>query len=456
MIESSTGKIYSITELNGIVRGLLETRLADIWIQGEITNLAKPASGHWYFTLKDNAAQIRCAMFRNRNRSLKFKPDNGAKVQARGRVSLYEPRGDYQFIVEECEPAGEGELQRAYEQLKQRLWNEGLFDEQYKKPLPAFPKKAGIITSPTGAAIRDILNVLKRRFPLLDIVIYPVPVQGVDAAPRIAEMIQHADSRGECDVLLLSRGGGSIEDLWAFNDEIVAQTIFACETPIITGVGHEIDFTIADFISDLRAPTPSAAAELITPLTEELQENLKHIVRILKSNQLKHLHKANEKFQWLKKDLGFHHPRARIQRQLQHIDGLQLRLTNSIPGVLKQYQNRIIIARHMLSQYSPLPKLTELQRKYNQLRQNQTKLIQTVITNGQQRLNNAHARLALLNPKATLARGYAIIHDQKSGHLIKKIDELKQGDKISGNVVNGRFTATIEATEHQLKLTSRP
>ncbi|RUM94654.1 MAG: exodeoxyribonuclease VII large subunit [Thiothrix sp.] len=449
MVEPSSGKIYSITELNSIVRGLLEIRLADIWIQGEITNLAKPASGHWYFTLKDGGAQIRCAMFRNRNRTLKFKPDNGIKVQARGRVSLYEPRGDYQFIVEECELAGEGELQRAFEQLKQRLWDEGLFDEQYKQPLPCFPKTVGIITSPTGAAIRDILSVLKRRFPLLAVIIYPVPVQGIDAAPQIVEMIKHAGSRQECDVLLLSRGGGSIEDLWAFNDETVARTIFASKTPVITGVGHEIDFTIADFVSDLRAPTPSAAAELITPLKEELQEKLGHITRILESIQSKYLNQATEKLQWLKKTLGFHHPRARIQRQVQQIDDLQLRLTNHFPRVLQQLQTRAIIAQHMLSQYSPLQKLTELQGKCTHLRQAQTKLIQTSIADCQQTHDSIHAQLTLLSPKATLDRGYAIIYDHDTGRVIKKIEELQHGNKISGNVANGEFIATIEATKQQ-------
>lgn len=447
MIEPPLGKIFSISELNGIVRGLLETRLADIWIRGEITNLARPASGHWYFTLKDDTAQIRCAMFRNRNRKLRFTPDNGIKVQARGRVSLYEPRGDYQFIVEECEPAGKGELQRAFEQLKQRLWNEGLFEEQYKKPLPSFPKTVGIITSPTGAAIRDILNVLKRRFPILNIIIYPVPVQGIEAVPQIVKMIKYADSRPECDVLLLSRGGGSIEDLWAFNDEAVARAIFACETPVITGVGHEIDFTIADFVSDLRAPTPSAAAELITPLKEELQEKLNHIIEILKSNQSKYLNQATEKLQWLKKTLNFYHPQAKIQRQIQQIDTLQLRLANRIPAVIQKNQNRIIIAQHMLNQYAPLQKLAELKRKCAHLHQAQVKLIQTHIDSYQQKLKNVHGRLILLSPKATLERGYTIIYDHSSGRVIKSIEELRPGKKISGDVLNGKFTATIEETK---------
>ena len=307
----------------------------------------------------------------------------------------------------------------------------------------------GVITSPTGAAIRDIINVLKRRFPLLDVIIYPVPVQGIDAAPQIAEMIQHADSRQECDVLLLSRGGGSIEDLWAFNDEALARTIFACETPIVTGVGHEIDFTIADFISDVRAPTPSAAAELITPLKEELQDHLKHLVRILESNQSKHFSRAVEKLQWLKKTLDFHHPRARIQRQVQQVDDLQLRLTNSIPGILNRHKNPVIIAQHMLSQYSPLQKLTELKRNLTQLYQTEAHLIQAIIENSQRKFESIHNRLALLSPNATLERGYAIIYGLDSGHVIKRIDELRQGKKVSGKLFNGTFTATVDTTKPQ-------
>jgi exodeoxyribonuclease VII large subunit len=445
MIEPSTGKIYSITELNSIVRGLLETRLTDIWIQGEITNLAKPASGHWYFTLKDDAAQIRCAMFRNRNRCLRFKPDNGTQIQARGRVSLYEPRGDYQFIVEECEPAGEGELQRAFEQLKQRLWDEGLFEEKHKKPLPSFPQKVGVITSPSGAAIRDILNVLNRRYPLLDIIIYPVAVQGADAVPQIIEMIQYADSRQECDVLLLSRGGGSIEDLWAFNDEAVARTIFACKTPVVTGVGHEIDFTITEFVSDLRAPTPSAAAELITPLEEELQSHLEKTAQTLQSNQARRFKQAYEKLQWLKKSLQFHHPEKKIQRQAQRVDDFELRLKNSVPRMLQRYQSRSIITQHMLIQYSPAQSINATQNKQAQLQQDLLNSTQARLNSFQKQFDDVYTHLTLLSPKATLERGYSIIYDPDSGRILKQLGDLRKGMMISGQLIDGKFTALIQS-----------
>ena len=446
MIEPSPAKIYSISELNRIVRGLLETRLADIWISGEITNFSRPASGHWYFTLKDDNAQIRCAMFRNRNRYLRLEPGNGIKVQAMGRVSLYEPRGDYQFIVEEIETAGEGALQRAFERLKQRLWEEGLFDERYKKPLPALPRKVGVITSPTGAAIRDILNVLKRRYPLLDVIIYPVPVQGADAAPQIAQMIEYANSRQECDLLLLSRGGGSIEDLWAFNEEEVARAIFACEMPLITGVGHEIDFTIAEFVSDVRAPTPSAAAELITPSREDLQDKLEKMTGTLKSSQSLRINQASKNLQWLKKTLNFHHPREHIQRQAQQVDDFQRRLINSIPGQQQRRRDRVVIATHMLVQYSPAEILTGIKAKHSHLQDRFSRSTQIHLISLQQQLDNIHTRLSLLNPMATLERGYAIIHELQSGRVIKGIEQLKKGDKISGNVINGEFIATIETT----------
>jgi exodeoxyribonuclease VII large subunit len=444
-----TDNIYSITELNRIVRGLLETRLTDIWIHGEVTNLSRPSSGHWYFTLKDGSAQIRCAMFRNRNQYLKFTPANGNKVQARGRVSLYETRGDYQFIIEECKPEGEGALQRAFEELKQRLWKEGLFDTQYKKPLPRFPQIIGVITSPTGAAVQDILNVLNRRFPLASIIIYPVPVQGIEASPKIAKMIEHADSRNECDVLLLSRGGGSIEDLWAFNEEAVANAIFKCRTPIVTGVGHEIDVTIADYISDLQAPTPSAAAELVAPLTEELQENIKQSIRTLTSKQLTYLEQVKEKLSWLKRTLNFHQPKIHIQHQIQQVDDLEQRLINRIPTLFQQHHNSIALAKHGLMKASPSQKIAQLRTEYSRLHQHLIQSNQVCLFNSQQKFNNAHIRLNLLSPKATLERGYTILYDEKSGQLIKRVEEIKAGQKVFGKVLNGEFSAIIKAVQQQ-------
>src|ERR1700728_510376 len=260
-----TRAVYSVSRLNRKVRMLLESGIGQIWVQGEVSNLARPSSGHWYFSLKDRDACVRCAMFRARNSLARFTPSEGQSVLAYCRVSLYEPRGDYQLLVEHLEDTGLGALQRFFEELKVRLAAEGLFAAERKRPLPLVPRRIGVITSPTGAAIRDILHILARRFPAAAVLIYPVPVQGAAAAPAISAALDLASARAECDVLILSRGGGSLEDLWAFNDERVARAIYRCAIPVVTGIRHEIDFTIADFVADVRAPTPSGAAELVVP-----------------------------------------------------------------------------------------------------------------------------------------------------------------------------------------------
>lgn len=258
-------EVFTVSQLNDEVRALLENQFPLIWVEGEISNLARPASGHLYFSLKDDAAQVRCAMFKMRNRLLDFQPENGQQVLLRTRVSLYPARGEFQLIVEHMEAAGDGALRRQFELLKRRLSEEGLFDPESKLPLPMVPERLGVITSPTGAAIRDILSVLKRRFPGIPVLIYPVPVQGAEAPAAIVKALRTAAARHECDLLIMARGGGSLEDLWAFNDEAVARAMHACPIPIVSGIGHEIDFTIADFVADQRAPTPSAAAELVSP-----------------------------------------------------------------------------------------------------------------------------------------------------------------------------------------------
>src|ERR1700686_2721470 len=260
-----THAIYSVSKLNREVRLLLESGVGQVWVQGEISNLARPSSGHWYFSLKDRDAQLRCAMFRARNGQCRFTPREGQAVVAYGRVSLYEPRGDYQLLIEHLDDAGFGALRRSFDELKVRLAAEGLFATEHKRKLPLVPRRIGVITSPTGAAIRDVLHILARRFPAAAVLVYPVPVQGASAAPAIVAALDLASARAECDVLILTRGGGSLEDLWAFNDERVARAIYRCAIPVVTGIGHEIDFTIADFVADLRAPTPSGAAELVAP-----------------------------------------------------------------------------------------------------------------------------------------------------------------------------------------------
>ncbi|HEX6549675.1 MAG TPA: exodeoxyribonuclease VII large subunit, partial [Gammaproteobacteria bacterium] len=295
---SPARQIYTVSALNRAARGLLETGLPLLWVEGELSNLARPASGHLYFSLKDASAQVRCALFRNRASLLRFTPRDGQHVLVRARVSLYEPRGDYQLQIEHMEDAGHGALQRAFEELKKKLAAEGLFDAASKKPLPAAPHTIGIVTSPSGAAIRDILSVIRRRYPVARVIVYPVPVQGEGAGAKIAAMLQTASTRAECDVLIVSRGGGSLEDLWAFHEEIVARAIHACPIPVVSGVGHEIDFTIADFVADVRAPTPTGAAELATPDSSEWLQALSNLRTRIVQAQNRSLANLRERIEW--------------------------------------------------------------------------------------------------------------------------------------------------------------
>ena len=306
--------IYSVGRLNAEARGLLEGAFPLIWVQGELSNVSRPSSGHLYFTLKDANAQVRCAMFRGNNRFLKFRPADGAQVVVRASLSLYEARGDYQLIVQSMEEAGDGALQRAFEALKQKLAAEGLFEAAHKRALPALPKRIGVITSPTGAAIRDILSVLKRRFPAIPVLIYPVAVQGQAAGAEIAAMIRRADARRECDVLIIARGGGSLEDLWAFNEEIVARAIFDCSIPTVSGVGHEVDFTIADFVADQRAPTPSVAAEMVSPDQHDWLNQLRALDSELYKRLTRQMQRLGERLTWIGKRLQQQHPGQKLRR----------------------------------------------------------------------------------------------------------------------------------------------
>jgi exodeoxyribonuclease VII large subunit len=341
--------IFSVTELNQTAKALLEECFTQTWVEGEISNFICPASGHWYFSLKDDKAQIRCAMFRQHNLKIKLTPEHGMHVLVKAKVSLYAPRGDYQLIVESLEEVGFGALQRAFEQLKTKLQFEGLFDAQYKKPLPRFPQRIGIITSPTGAAIKDILHVLKRRFPC-DIIIYPTLVQGELAAAQITKMLQIANQRQECDLLILARGGGSLEDLWPFNEETVARAIFASKIPIIAGIGHEIDFTIVDFVADVRAPTPSAAAEIAVPDKTEISKQLANFKKIF-----------------------FHfHPIRKLQEKMQLLDRLQQQLYKIQQQIFTQYKIKL---QHLSKSLNTLSPLATLQRGYSIITNAQGKIV---------------------------------------------------------------------------------
>ncbi|MFS8609180.1 MAG: exodeoxyribonuclease VII large subunit, partial [Gammaproteobacteria bacterium] len=328
--ETPPRDVYTPSRLNREARMLLERGLPALWLEGEISNFSRPSSGHWYFSLKDEAAQIRCAMFRQRNVLARFTPKDGMHVQARGRVSLYEPRGDYQFILDYIEEAGEGLLRRKFEELKNKLAAEGLFDPARKRSLPKIPRRIGVITSPTGAAIRDILHILKRRFCSIPVLIYPVQVQGAAAAPQIAAAIRLAGRRAECDVLILARGGGSLEDLWAFNEEIVARAIYECPIPIVSGVGHEVDFTIADFVADVRAPTPSGAAELVVPDSAEWVRAFATLERRLTSTLRRLLNERIQRMDWLTRRLQRRNPRFELEQHAQRLDELERRLLRAM------------------------------------------------------------------------------------------------------------------------------
>ncbi|MCX7055111.1 MAG: exodeoxyribonuclease VII large subunit, partial [Proteobacteria bacterium] len=356
-------EVFTISQLNAQARMLLERGLGSVWLEGEISNLARPASGHWYFSLKDESAQVRCAMFRNRSMLVRFPVKDGARVLAQGRVSLYEARGEFQVVIDHLEEAGEGALRRRFEELKRKLLAEGLFEAAQKQPLPTLPRRIGVITSPTGAALRDILHILQRRFPAVPVLIYPVAVQG-EAAPReIVQALQLAAARNECEVLILARGGGSLEDLLAFNEESVARAIYACGIPIICGVGHETDVTIADFVADERAPTPSGAAERSVPDSAEYLRAFGALERSLVQALRRKLLSLRQTLQQWERSLSRLSPRARLQQHAQRLDELEQRLQRAVRARVETARVRLANAAALLGRSSPARRLTPLQQR---------------------------------------------------------------------------------------------
>ena len=359
--------IFTVSRLNQTVRSLLEREMGQVWITGEISNFTQPASGHWYFTLKDDTAQVRGAMFRNSNRRVTFRPQHGQQVLVRASVTLYDPRGDYQIIVESMQPAGEGLLQQKYEQLKAALSAEGLFDQQFKQPLPTPAQCIGVITSKTGAALHDILHVLKRRDPSLPVVIYPTAVQGDDAPGQIVRAIELANARQECDVLIVGRGGGSLEDLWSFNDERVARAIFASRIPVVSAVGHETDVTIADFVADLRAPTPSAAAEIVSRNQTELLRQIQSSQQRLEMAMDFFIANRTRRFTQLNHRLQQQHPQLRLARQHTVLEKLRQRMRVALDNQLKQATVRQRRVGQRLNQQNPQPRIWRAQTRIQQL-----------------------------------------------------------------------------------------
>jgi len=435
-------EVYSISRLNREVRNLLEGRFPLIWVEGEISNLARPASGHLYFSLKDAAAQVRCAMFRGQNRYLPFTPKDGMQVLVRARVSLYEPRGDFQLIAEHMEEAGAGALRRAFEALKQRLASEGLFDEAHKQALPALPERIGVITSPSGAAIRDILTVLRRRFPAIPVLIYPIPVQGAGAAEEIARTVRLACARAECDVLILARGGGSLEDLWAFNEETVARAIYDCDIPVVTGIGHEIDFTIADFVADRRAATPSMAAELVTPDQADWQQLLTGLRQRLATLMQRYLAHQGQRVLWLEKRLR--HPGRRLQDIAQRLDELEQRMHRARHAFARHAIARLSELTAQLHRYTPLHRLRQLKDHQHHLAQRlRTAALHCLTVRRHQFATTARA-LEAVSPLATLSRGYAIVSRLPERALLRSTDQISKGDQVEAQLAKGRIVCTVD------------
>ena len=435
--------ILTVSELNAEVNLLLTQSFPLIWLEGEISNLARPASGHFYFSLKDARAQVRCAMFRNSAMRCRTKPENGQKILVRAKISVYEPRGEYQLIVEHMEDAGEGQLQREYEQLKKKLAEKGFFDDEHKQDFPSYPTSIGIITSPSGAAIQDILNVLKRRCPQIPVTIYPVAVQGSKSAPQIIQAFRQASSDKKCDMLILTRGGGSIEDLWSFNEEAVAQEIYNCPIPIISGVGHEIDFTIADFVADQRAPTPSAAAELISPNSSDLIQTVDRLAIRLDQAIYSQLSEQTKQLTWLSSRLQQIKPDKKLEQQHKNVKNLRQRLQQSLLSQIKNKQHQLDKQTILLDTLSPK---THLADKYKQLTQLSRKLQDQQImiqTQKNHHLSLLMTRLNSVSPLATLERGYSITQDANTGEVIHSTDKLKLGQKIKTQLHDGVIISAI-------------
>ena len=441
---SSNRTILSVAELNAEVNQLLMRGFPLLWVEAEISNLARPASGHLYFTLKDNKSQIRSAMFRNRNMKLNTKPENGMKVLVRGRVGLYEPRGEYQFIAEHMEDAGIGQLQREFEILKKKLSEAGLFDDNNKKALPEYPKRIAIITSPTGAAIRDILNVLKRRSPQTPVLIYPVSVQGDSAKGQVEAAIRRADKDESCDVIIVARGGGSIEDLWCFNEENVAKAIYHAETPIVCGVGHEIDFTIADFVADLRAPTPSAAAELITADVRQLLTDVTQNKVWLQQQIITSIQQKQQKLDWLMTRLDIQKPSTKVQQQSQRLDEITSRLYLQLQTLLNNKSLQLESFRARLQANQPLNKINDNKQTLHYLTTRLQQSMKTKMKNDQARFSLQIAKLNSISPLNTLERGYSIIKDTQTAKLITSINDMTDNQKITIRLKDGDVNAVVK------------
>ena len=429
----------SVSQLNRQIQQLLEASLPWILVEGEISNLAKPGSGHWYFSLKDDKAQIRCAMFKGKNAAVRFKPKDGDMVRLRARVTFYGPRGDCQLSVESMESAGEGALQQAFERLKNNLQAEGLFAPEHKKPLPTKPERVAIITSPIGAAVRDMVIAFRRRFPLTELTILPSLVQGQDAAKNILRQLQRADGSGHFDAIILGRGGGSLEDLWSFNDETLARAIFAAQTPIVSAVGHETDFTIADFVADVRAATPTAAAELLSPDRNHLVRQVEQQEKQLARRMSRILEQSQQQLDFMIKRIR--HPKERIEQQQNQLDQLKRRLQQSMQRALAEQQSQTLNLQHRLERSSPSRRIDQDKQKLKAMDARLARALSNSLTNKQTAFSRLVDKLNLVSPLNTLARGYAIA--SKDEQVIRSVKDVKAGDSISVRVQDGVLSCDV-------------
>lgn len=442
---NSTIPVLTVTQLTTQVRTSLETEFSDFWLEGEVSNVRIPASGHMYFTLKDAGSQIRAVAFRNTVQKVRFSLQDGLQIVVRGRITVYEPRGDYQVLVESIEPKGVGALQIAYEQLKARLAQEGLFDQSRKRGLPFLPQKIGIVTSLSGAALRDILIVLHRRCPIMSVVIYPVPVQGEEAAGRIAQAIRQCNHMAEVEVMIVGRGGGSWEDLWCFNEEIVVRAIADSDIPVVSAVGHEIDVTLADFAADYRAATPSAAAEVVAPVLSELKESIANNVWRLTQGIQHQFHILRHHVQMAQRVCP--DPAHIIQRHVQGIDDLHHRLTQAMGQVFHAWRPRIVSLRGSLKAHSPQQLIRRGLFVTQQLLGRLDRILPSLVAQKRHELLRVITLLQDLSPLATLARGYSIVESVPNGDIIRSVGDVQVGSRVRATLSDGHLACLVEKSE---------
>ena len=437
--------VYTVSRLNLDARAILEEAFSTVWIEGEVSNLARPRSGHMYFTLKDEHCQVRCAMFRMHNRTLAFAPEDGMQVLAHARVGLYPERGEFQLIVQYMEEAGAGALRRAFDALKNRLGAEGLFDAGHKRPLPVLPRCIGVVTSPTGAAVRDVLSVLGRRFPAVPVVIHPVPVQGAGAAEAIARMLDLACERSECDVLILARGGGSLEDLWSFNEEVVARAMHRASIPIVTGVGHEVDFTIADLVADLRAPTPSAAAESVVPDASEWAARYRGFEARLVAVMRRALAARHGEVRMLAKRLV--HPRRRLFDHSQRLDAVTMRLLRAANTGVREHRARLSTLTARLARHAPDQTVQAHRSRCEALLVRLSRATRAALSGRRSRVSALERALGAFGPQATLERGYSILLRDDDRQVVHNASEVRSGERLRARLARGELDLDVAAVK---------